>query len=109
MSSQGLPFCAVCREAMIRRLYDRAALIEGELRREGDTVTADVARASVVRARWLVNDVVVQDTDGYQPLEDVSSYVVSGQRAEVRLQVFDEQAPVRKDRCDLVFSRKLGL
>ena len=101
MRSSSQAFCPVCMEQMILRLYDRAALIQGPLVREGSRVTASVAIPERVRARWYVDGKIAQETSGYAPLEGLE-----GSRRDVRLVVFDESAPVRKDRCDLVFSAR---
>ncbi len=108
MGGNGQPFCSVCKEQMIRRTYDRASLIEGPITRSGALLSAEVlpSRAASMRARWFVDGELYQDSDGYEPF-DVG--IVSAGDHEVKLVVWDDAAPVRKNRCDLAFSATYDL
>lgn len=93
------PFCSVCMEQMILRLYDRASLIEGPLVRSGDQIDAPVARGRRLGSRWLVDGRLVQSSRTYEPLRKIPA-----DARKVRLEVWDAEAPVRRDYCSLVFS-----
>ena len=51
-------------------------------------------------AKWFADGTLVQDTNGYESLPLAS--IPAGAR-EIKLVVWDDQAPVRKNRCDLAF------
>lgn len=101
MRSSHQDFCPPCKEQMILRIYDRASPISGPLRRDGEGVTADVARGDRMRAVWLVDGAVAQDTAEYRPLGSLHAGTV---KKRVQLVLIDDRAPVRRDRCDLVFA-----
>lgn len=101
MEDSSQDFCPVCKEHMIHRIYDRSNPIEGALARNGQGVTAQVARGPAMRTQWYVDGKLKQDTKAFEPLKSLP-----GGKHRVHLVVFDEAAPVRKDRCDLVFAKE---
>lgn len=90
-------FCPPCMEQMIHRIFDRASLVEGGLRRDGDSVTASVFSPERLYTRWYVDGRLAKEMSGFAPLTGLDSG-----RHEVRLEVIDTEAPVKKNRCDLV-------
>ena len=94
------PFCPVCLEQMIHRIYDQASPIQGAIQRTGSTLGAPVAIGDRLRTRWFVDGKMVQDTPSYLPL--TLDTPPDGKR-KVHLVAMEEGAPVRHDRCDLVF------
>ncbi len=93
-------FCSVCLEQMILSFYDRANPIQGAITREGARLDAPVALGARMRTRWYVDGNVVQETPTYQPFEGLSAGAHS-----VRLAVQEDSAPVRKNRCSLIFTK----
>ena len=59
-----------------------------------------------MRVRWFVDGLLIQDIDGYEPLP---LNILPSNAREVKLVVWDDQAPVRKNRCDLAFSATYDL
>ena len=96
------PFCPVCLEQMVQRLYDRIQPLEGGLVKVGSSVMGSVARGDQMRTRWYLDGKLVQDTAIYQPL----AHVPEGKHT-VHMVAWEDSAPVRKDRCDLVFAQTL--
>jgi hypothetical protein len=97
MIHSNTPFCPVCLEQMILRIYDRINPLEGTIYRSGSTVDAQVSLGDRLHTRWFVDGKLAQDTSTYQPYPSLSP----GEH-EIQLVVKEEGAPVKRDECSLI-------
>lgn len=98
-SNEAEPFCPVCSEALILKLYERAKPIQSEPRSNEEIVDASVTHPERLKTRWLLNGKTHQESEQYEPFRYAPK-----QGDLVQLLVFDAKAPVRRDFCSLFFA-----
>ena len=105
MRNSQKPFCSVCMERMIHKVFKYANPIEGNFVRNGNTVDIQIASPEKMKTRWYIDGELMQETSSYESYKGLDP----DKRHRVKVVIFDESAPVLKNRCDLGFAKKSTL